>query len=247
MQELGYVRQIQLYNFKKQENAKNINEQKIENINANTKSLCTIDTLLDKVEDGDVSILAELGIAYTESQNETGDKKISFKYEGTRYTVNFIDNVNKDESLDTNTRRQNFDDGSYSIYETDENGHDLKRTNYNANGSIKDTLEFTYNEDGTVMHTLKNANGITTQITHLNKYGKVIHSISFKDTTNKEKQNTHRQDNEDGSYTIYEYSADGSSLLKKQNTTKMVKSLMSFLHKEMTAIVISIILMKMGI
>ena len=46
----------------------------------------------------------------------------------------------------------------------DEKGRDLKRTDYNEDGSIQGILEFTYNDDGTVIHKYKTAE--YTQITN---------------------------------------------------------------------------------
>ena len=178
MRELGHLnKQPQLQHLDKLEKVDRFAGQKVENVDLDTKPKYTIDEILDKVEDGDISILVELGISYTEITTETGDKKISFKYEGTRYTVNIIKNSEEKEQSIKKTRRQNFDDGSYSIYEMDEAGRDLKRTDYKADGSIQGTLEFTYNDDGTVIHTYKTAE--YTQITNLDKNGNVVHNSWF--------------------------------------------------------------------
>ena len=62
----------------------------------------SIDEILDRVEEGDISVLDELGISYTEITTETGDKKISFKYENTRYTVHVIGSSNESEEKISN-------------------------------------------------------------------------------------------------------------------------------------------------
>lgn len=178
MREIGHLnKQLQTQHPERLEKAEKFIEQKVEEVDLVTNSKYTIDEILDRVEDGDVSILVELGISYTEMSTETGDKKISFKYEGTRYTVNIINRSKENEQSAKNTRRQNSDDGSYSIYEMDETGRDLKRTDYNADGSVQATLEFTYNDDGTAMHTYKTAE--YTQITNLDKNGNVVHNSWF--------------------------------------------------------------------
>lgn len=178
MREFGYLnKQLQLHNLECIGKTDRFVEQKVENVDQDTKPKYTINEILDKVEEGDVSILVELGITYTEITTETGDKKISFKYEGIRYTVNIIDTAKENLQSVANTRRQNFDDGSYSIYEMDEKGRDLKRTDYNEDGSIQGILEFTYNDDGTVIHKYKTAE--YTQITNLDKNGNVAHNSWF--------------------------------------------------------------------
>ena len=178
MYDIGHLgRQAQIRNLDRLENDERPTSRIVGNADLDIKPKYTIDEILDKVEEGDISILVELGISYTEITTEAGDKKISFKYEGIRYTVNVINNINETKVTATNTRRQNFDDGSYSIYETDENGLDLKRTDYNADGSVQSILEYTYNNDGTVVYTYKTAD--YTQITNLDKNGNVVHNTWY--------------------------------------------------------------------
>lgn len=77
------------------------------------------------------------------------------------------------------TRTQTYDDGSYSVYEEDSDGNTIKRTDYNADGSVQGTLEREYYEDGTHTDTSKNAEGTVTQITDFDNENRVIHNKWF--------------------------------------------------------------------
>ena len=146
MRELGNLfGHQQLHRVDKHRGAERIVEKNVEKVDLDTKAKYTIDEILDRVEDGDVSVLVELGIPYTEITTEAGDKKISFKYEGIRYTVNIIENDGV-EQTNNNIQTVNNDDGSYTVFEYDANGTLVKSTEYDKYGKI--THEFKLNNDG---------------------------------------------------------------------------------------------------
>lgn len=171
-----------------------------------TKIKISINEILDKVENGDTSILDKIGVAYTEIEMPNGKKKISFEYEGARYTVYLAENNEKDKITDdsssqiVNTRVQNYSDGSYSVYESDTNGRDLRRLDYSKDGKLEGTLEFTYNDDGTTIQTSKNAAGKTTQITYLDANNFVTENFFY---------------NDDGSYCHVKYANDGEKVISR--------------------------------
>lgn len=104
----------------------------------------TIDEILDRVESADITILQELNIPFTEIKAEDGSKKISFKYEGVRYTVNIIE-VTQTEQFDNRTQITKNDDGTYTVFEYDVNGNLLKSTDYDKDNRI--THEYIVNDE----------------------------------------------------------------------------------------------------
>lgn len=107
----------------------------------------TIDEILDSVEMGDVSILKQLNIPFTEFNDGSGYQKFSFKFNGVRYTVNVIENNQNDVTSEENNNIKTVknDDGSYSTYEYDVDGNLLKSSDYDKDGRI--TQEYIYNDE----------------------------------------------------------------------------------------------------
>ena len=116
---------------------------------------------------------------------------------------------NSADNAAVSTRTQNFSDGSYSIYEIDVNGRDLKRTDYNADGSLQGILEFTYNDNGTVIQTSKNAAGTVTQITNIDANGNVTHNSWFNEDGSLREIADYQRD-ENGVETTITRGADGT-------------------------------------
>lgn len=128
----------------------NESTQKAEIVNEDNQKKYTIDQILDSVEEGNVSLLVELGISYTEIATESGNKKISFSYEGTRYTVNIIGKSQEAGNVGINNTNniqtvQN-EEGGHTVYELSPEGSLLKSTEYDKEGRI--THEFKQLEDG---------------------------------------------------------------------------------------------------
>ena len=187
MRDLGLLkRPLPMLKFDKLEVANNLKEQKVESTNVEVKPKYSVNEILDRVEEGDFSILAELGISYTEIETETGDKKISFKFEGTRYTVNIIgaSNVSNDneevEEPSNNTETVKNDDGSYIVYEYDAKKTLIKSTKYDKNGEL-DTIK-EYNENGYKAYYYEN--GIKTTEVDIDKQGRVYHQLDFDNNGN---------------------------------------------------------------
>lgn len=187
MHKLGFLKQrLPMLKFDRLEVEDNLKEQKVESTNIEAKPKYSVNEILDRVEEGDVSVLAELGISYTEIETEAGDKKISFKYEGTRYTVNIIEtsdvsNDNKEvEKPSNNTKTVKNDDGSYIVYEYDANKTLVKSTKYDKNGEL-DTIK-EYNENGYKAYYY--ANGIKTTEVDIDNQGRPYHQLDFDNNGN---------------------------------------------------------------
>ena len=118
-------------------NSNVVNLQEVNEVKNSENKTYSIDDILDVVEQGDTSILVKLGITYTDIKTETGDKKISFKYQGARYTINIVEP--KDDIEWTNEASEeiiNHDDGSYDIKFYDYNGNLIKTQEYDKDGNL---------------------------------------------------------------------------------------------------------------
>lgn len=177
MRDLGQLKQVSnncIYGQRSR-----LTGKKVETVNKDDMKKYSIDEIIDRVEDGDLSLLNLLNIAYTEIKTKSGDRRISFKYNRTEFTVNIINDIPENKEKKVNTKIQYISDGSYLISEIDENGKELRQLHYSADGTLQNILEYTYNEDGTVTHTSKNASGVAIQMTNLDTDGNVIHNAWF--------------------------------------------------------------------
>ena len=177
MRELGNLGgQLQIINFDRLKKADRFAEQNVEKVDLGTKPNYTIDEILDRVEEGDVSVLVELGIAYTEISTETGDKKISFKYEGVRYTVHVItENTDKTKTDESREEIVVGVDGNNIKYEYDSEGNLVKATFYDENGNVKEIRE--YNENGYKAQYFTDGK-LTTEV-NVDKQGRPEHQVDY--------------------------------------------------------------------
>lgn len=84
---------------------KDVKAQKlVKDEDVSQNGMYNIDEILDSIENGDISILQELGITYTEIIDGSENKSILFKYNNVRYTVHVISNncgSTKNDNKDT--------------------------------------------------------------------------------------------------------------------------------------------------
>jgi len=182
-----------------------INENNIQKVETNNTFSYTTDDILDMVEEGNISILDKLGISYTDILTKTGDKKLSFKYENTRYTVNFIEKKEaKDEikQLPENTRTVKNNDGSYTIFEYSLDGSKLiKSTEYDKDDNI--THVFQPMADGSRSDKYYSyVDGILFQVQETIHYPDGNYTYIFTDGNGKFKQKQKVTHNEQGGLTF---------------------------------------------
>lgn len=200
-----------------------VNGNDVQKVETNNTPNYTIDDILDMVEEGDISILDKLGIPYTDILTKTEDKKLSFKYENTRYTVNNIEKKNtKNEvkEVPSNTKTVKNNDGSYTVFEYSLNGSSLiKSTEYDKDNNI--THVFQPKADGSRSDKYYSyVDGSLFQIQETIHYPDGNYTYIFTDGNGNFKQKQKVTHNEQGGLTFDTTDKDGTRNTIAQNADK---------------------------
>ena len=227
MQDYVYLKEgLQLYGgVKKLNNPKNTINLQIESANFSIPPKHSINEILDKVEAGDISILDELNIPYTEITTDAGDKKYSFKYEDTRYTVNIIEAEQENNITEptNNTETVKNDDGSYTIFEYNPDGSLAKSSEYDASGKI--SHEYLPNNDGSYSDKYYTyENGSLSQIQETIHYQNGNYTYIFTDGNGNIKEEQKVINNEYGGLTFDTTFEDGKRHVIAYDTNNQIKN-----------------------